>query len=98
MSCDSSLNYLDESVLLVSWQLWLGGRFRLNEYGESRRRHTSPTGLDCTDLELDELVRLEGVSAEDDADRLLGHLDHGAQGQHLVTVVVHEVQNLDINW
>ena len=49
-------------------------------------------------MELDELVRLEGVSAEDDADRVLGHLDHGAQGQHLVTVIVHEVQNLNMNW
>ena len=77
---------------------WRRLPIRQNEYEESRPRHTSPTGLECTDLELDELVRLEGVSAEDDADRLLGHLDHGAQGQHLVTVVVHEVQNLDINW
>ena len=68
------------------------------EYEESRPRHTSPAGLHCTDLELDELVRLEGVSAEDDADRVLGHLHHGAQGQHLVTVVVHEVQNLNMNW
>ena len=84
--------------MLVSWRLCLQSCFHQGEYEESRPRHTSPAGLHCTDLELDELVRLEGVSAEDDADRVLGHLHHGAQGQHLVTVIVHEVQNLNMNW
>ena len=45
-------------------------------------------------LEFHKLIRLERLSTENNPDGFFGHLDHGAERQHLIPVIVNKIENL----